>query len=155
MELLRIIAMVFIMLVHANFRALHYPTADEMAVSPTGVFVRYLWESLFVLGVNAFVMLSGWYGIRFRLSRLWELLFQVLFFAVCIITIACIYEQRWPVMRDLGYLLLSDNYDYWFVKAYLMLYILSPVLNAFVERASREQLLQVLLLFFVLTSELI
>ena len=148
MELLRIIAMVFIMLVHANFRALHYPTADEMAVSPTGVFVRYLWESLFVLGVNAFVMLSGWYGIRFRLSRLWELLFQVLFFAVCIIAIACIYEQRWPVMRDLGYLLLSDNYDYWFVKAYLMLYILSPVLNAFVERASREQFLQVLLLFF-------
>lgn len=148
MELMRIVAMVFIMLVHANFRALLYPTADELAASPWSPFFRYLWESLCVVGVNAFVMLSGWYGIRFKATRLWELLFQVVFFSVAMLAVACLYAQRWPNMSDVGHLLLSDNYDYWFVKAYLMLYIVSPVLNAFVEHTTKEQLRLVLALFF-------
>lgn len=96
MELLRIIAMVIIMFVHANFRALGHPTLEELACSPVGTFVRYLWEGLCILGVNVFVMLSGWYGIRFKPVRLGALAFQILFFIVIITISECVIEQRWP-----------------------------------------------------------
>ena len=79
MELLRIIAMVIIMLVHANFRALGYPSVDELSQSSTATFMRYLSEALCIMGVNVFVMLSGWYGIRLKPKRLLELLFQIVF----------------------------------------------------------------------------
>lgn len=44
-------------------------------------------------------------------------------------------------------LLLTDTY--WFVKAYMLLYILAPVINSFIENSSTNHIRNVLLLFFV------
>ena len=40
----------------------------------------------------------------------------------------------------------------WFIKSYFLLYILSPVLNAFVERANKREFQTVLLAFFLFQS---
>ncbi len=151
MELLRILAMVIIMLVHANFRALGYPTSSELADSPLGTFMRFLCEGFCIMGVNVFVMLSGWYGIRFKPVRLLELLFQILFFVIVVTAVDCLLQHRTPSLEDVGFLFLKRNYDYWFIKAYLMLYILSPVVNAFVDKADKKQFQVVLLCFFAFT----
>ena len=151
MELLRIIAMVIIMLVHANFRALGYPDADELALSPFGTFMRYLSEAFCIMGVNVFVMLSGWYGIRLKPMRLFELFFQITFFVIVAIMASCIHKHQWPNMSDLGFFFMKNNYDYWFIKAYLMLYILSPVLNSFVDYSEKKLYQLVLVLFFSFT----
>ena len=48
-----------------------------------------------------------------------------------------------------GRLLLSDRWDYWFVKCYLGLYLFAPVLNAFAERVPRSAFRLFLVSFFL------
>jgi hypothetical protein len=147
MELLRIVAMLLVMIVHASYRALGLPTLEMLVEDPQSGFLRLLTESFSIMAVNVFVMLSGWYGIRLRWSRLAELLFQVLFFGLVCVGIAYIATGSLPTSIAKCVLMLGEG-DYWFVKTYLALYLLSPVLNAFVEHASRRQMETTLLTLF-------
>ena len=47
---------------------------------------------------------------------------------------------------------MTKAWNYWFVKCYLFLYIVSPILNAFVEKATKKQLFTILFLFFILQT---
>ena len=96
MELLRLVAMLLIMVVHANFRALPKPDADMIAANPSSAFLQFMTEGFSIFGVNVFVMLSGWYGIRPRLSRFCELLFQLLFFGVLCLGVEYIVSDQLP-----------------------------------------------------------
>ena len=147
MELLRLVAMLLIMVVHANFRALPKPDAMMIAANPSSAFLQFLAEGFSIVGVNVFVLLSGWYGIRPRLVRFSELLFQVFFFGVLCLGVECLVSGQCPPQAILSVFML-DAGDYWFVKVYIGLYLFAPVLNSFVEHASRRQFGQVLLAVF-------
>jgi surface polysaccharide O-acyltransferase-like enzyme len=139
MELLRLVAMLLVMTVHASYRALPPPTQEGIANDPVSMFLQIAVESFSVVGVNVFVMLSGWYGIRLRWSRLIELLFQVAFFAILCMGVYYALTGGLPPSPYLSILMLHEG-DYWFVKTYLALYLLSPVLNAFVQTATQRQM---------------
>jgi peptidoglycan/LPS O-acetylase OafA/YrhL len=96
MELLRLVAMLLIMMVHASYRALPKPTPGSIADDPLSALLQIGVESFTVVGVNVFVMLSGWYGIRLRWSRLLELLFQVVFFALLCLGAVCVATGSLP-----------------------------------------------------------
>lgn len=150
MELLRIIAMLLVMIVHANFRALPCPTVQETNTEVVSSILRFFTESFSIISVNVFVLLSGWYGIKIKFSRLLELLFQIFFFSLlCFIIYVFVIDSNNSVgINEFGSLLMLKSSNYWFVKAYLGLYILSPVLNTFVEFASRKQYQILLILFY-------
>ena len=147
MELLRIVAMLLIMVVHANFRALPKPDALAIAANPSSAFLQFTAEAFSIVGVNVFVMLSGWYGIRPRMERFAELVFQLLFFGLLCMGIEWLITGQMPP-KALPTILLLKSDNYWFVKVYLALYILAPVLNLFVEHATRKQFESVLLAYF-------
>ncbi|MBQ9218839.1 MAG: acyltransferase family protein [Muribaculaceae bacterium] len=148
MELLRLVAMLLVLVVHANFRALPVPGYTHVHANPSSAFLMFLTEAFSIYGVDLFVMLSGWYGIRFKATRLAELLFQVLFFGLFAIGICAIFAPQELSHDVFSRLLMLGQNDYWFVKTYIALYLLSPVLNAFVEQATRRQLATVLIGFF-------
>ena len=52
-------------------------------------------------------------------------------------------------VKRFGIICLAKNSAYWFIKAYLILYLISPALNAFVENASRKELGLTLILFYL------
>ena len=148
-ELLRIISMVLVLVFHASYTSLEPPTKVDISESLDSAFIRVLSESFSVVCVNAFVLISGWYGIKVQWSRFAELLFQVIFISISI----------YVVLRVLGLtqminttewieLLLIKHRGYWFVKAYIILYLFAPVLNAFVENVSRKQFKTFLIFFF-------
>ena len=148
MELLRITAMVLVLVVHANFRALPVPGPLHIVMAPVSSLLMFLTEGISICAVDLFVLLSGWYGIRFKGSRLAELLFQVLFFGVFALGVSAVF---WPqeLQNDVvGRLFMLNPGNYWFIKAYVGLYLLSPVLNAFVEHATRRQFAVVLITFY-------
>lgn len=157
MELLRIIAMLLVMVVHANFRALPVPTAMEINAAPMSKFLMFFTEAISVIAVDLFILLSGWFGIRPKAKRLGELLFQVLFFGVFAIGVCAIFapgrlattQADGSVMSRL--LMLGEN-DYWFVKTYVALYLISPVLNAFIAHATQRQFASLLIVYFVFQS---
>ena len=59
MELLRIVAMLFILLIHATYRALPFPDSAAIEANATSSFLLILSRSAFIMGVNLFIMLSG------------------------------------------------------------------------------------------------
>ena len=146
-ELLRITAMLLVLAVHADFLALGIPKADALAAQPLQTWTRIIIESLALVCVNTFVMISGWFGIRPTLRGAAALIFQCIFFAVLMhIADAAIFGK--PISLDYIIKALTLQHAGWFVTAYLILYALSPVLNAFTEHtpARRVALVTLLLL---------
>lgn len=149
-ELLRIITMILVMIVHANFRALSAPTVADAATAPSSTFLRFLTESFSIICVNVFVLISGWFGIKFNWKKLTEFLFQVLFYGFIIyVIISIINPER---LKALKVVFMTGPKNYWFVKCYLFLYIISPILNAFVEKASKNEFKTLLILFFTMQT---
>lgn len=139
MELLRVLAMIGIMVVHADFFALGAPTSDECISSPFLSISRLGVESVTIVCVNLFVLLSGWYSIHPRCKRLAEFLFQILFFNILIFA-SFIFVRPDDILtwEGLGSIFMFDS-RFWFVKAYLLLYLLSPVLNGFIQQVSERE----------------
>lgn len=124
-ELLRILAMLFIVTDHVLCHGLH----DEW------IGTDYL-RPFVACGVNLFILISGYFGIRFRLKGFINLLLMVSFYNLvsCLIATFALGE---PVgLKSLvGIVLpLSSNRFYWFITCYLILYLLSPILNAGIEK---------------------
>lgn len=156
MELLRIVAMLLVMVVHANFRALPVPDTAQVNAAPGSSFMMFLTESISVISVDLFVLLSGWFGIRFKAKRLGELAFQVLFFGLFAIGVCYLFAPERLADGESGSalsrLFLCGENDYWFVKSYVALYIISPVINTFIEHATKRQFATVLIVFFAFQS---
>ena len=150
MELLRMVAMLLILLIHASNRALPMPDSAAIASEPSSAFLQLLTRSFSIIGVDVFVMLSGWFGIRPRWSRLSELLFQIVFFSLLCLGIYYAVFNQLPcsAVECVKTIFLFDSGSYWFIKCYLALYLFAPVLNSFIEQASKQQFTTVLLSLF-------
>lgn len=149
-ELLRMVSMILVLVSHASYSSLGPPAQCDISASLNSAFLRGISESLSVVCVNVFVLISGWYGIKVSALRFAGLIFQVLFISMTI----------YLTMRILGLtpslnvnewieLLLIKHRGYWFVKAYIILYLFAPVLNVFVQNVSREYLKTFLIAFFI------
>ena len=151
MELLRCVAMLLVVLVHIGFLSLGLPTFEEANTEPFSVFMRFLTQSVSVVCVNVFILLSGWYGIRFNLMRLGSFLFQVFFFSVLIYCcLVFVNPREYLNLRSLLVVCLLNGEDYWFVKSYVLLFLFSPFLNKLIEDASNKVLVKhILIVFFV------
>ena len=150
MELLRIMAMILVMVVHANFRALPVPGVAQIEANPTSALLQFFTEGLSIIAVDLFVLLSGWYGIRPKAHRFSELIFQVLYFTCIGVVLCAIFAPSELTKTNdfwTRFFMLGEG-QYWFVKTYIGLYIFAPVLNAFIEKASRREFSTFLIVFF-------
>lgn len=150
MELLRIILMLFVMFIH-TIQALHYPTFDGNDISNFEFCIVSIMRAISSVAVNVFVMLSGWYGIRFSKMGLFRLSYQILAFSILCYFISVLAGVQHFSLQSLlldGFLLGQNCY--WFVQSYLLLYILSPILNTFCKHSDRKQFRNLLLLYFLI-----
>lgn len=154
MELLRCTAMFLVVLVHTGFLSLGLPTQEESLHTPISVFFRFLTQSVSIVCVNVFVLLSGWYGIRFNPKRLGAFLFQVFFFSVLVyscLVILC--PSEYLNAKSLSVVFILNGEDYWFVKSYALLFLFAPFLNALVENENNNLIVKhILIAFFVFQS---
>ena len=151
-ELLRIVSMILVLIVHASFKALGSPSKEFLLSNPSSTFLRCLTESISIVCVNSFVLISGWFGIRPQISRLLELLFQVAFFGLLVQYYFLIFEIPLPGRVGSYWNTLLFSGELWFVRAYIILWIFSPLLNAFVENSDKSQLKAFLVLFYVVQT---
>lgn len=143
-ELLRIVAMFLIL--HVN-----YAIGLSGATTSLGAFCRTFIESLAIVSVDVFVLISGWFGINFNIKRIIGFVFQCLFFSIFVTTILWLIKGMPHLdMRSIaGTLFLGKSY-YWFVKSYLLLYILAPALNSFIDNSDKRKTGLIILLFFII-----
>lgn len=140
--------MFLVVLVHTDFFSLEAPTLAELHTRPADAVIRILVESISIVCVNVFIMISGWFGIRPKVRSLTGFLFQCLFFLTGIYAVMLAAGAAELSLKGIAGCLFLTKWN-WFPKAYLVLYMLSPVLNAFIEQAPRKQLRLVILFYFL------
>lgn len=145
-ELLRIIAIFFVLIGHVGV-VIGLPSKEDWAVTPISSLIRILFSSFAVGGVDIFVLISGWFGIRFSCKGLGKFVYQVLFLLWSIyLVVICIGNV--PFTIEGIQISMGLTGGYWFVMAYLGLYVLSPVLNVFCENATEKQFRLFLIFFY-------
>lgn len=143
-ELLRIVSMLLVMLLHVGYALtnhIHSQIDNILHVSS---------EAATIICVNVFVLISGWFGIKFSFKGIAKFLFQVIFLALLTFVVLVLLGKATLTIKNVWHCTFGIFSTYWFVWAYLLLYIFSPVLNSFVEN-NRKGLEMFLTSFYVFT----
>ena len=113
-------------------------------------------QFLILIHVNSFIILFGYYQSRgkFKLKKLIRLFIEVLFYSLIMLIVAI--KFNW--IENINITVFFDNLlpsavsNYWFINAYMIVYIFSDFLNKFLERLDRKEYKDFLILgFFVLS----
>lgn len=116
-ELLRIVSMFLVLLLHSLYYSLGRPTAEDYVNSGVEMVLRTEFEAISLVCVNVFVMISGWFGIKIKIKRLAEFIYQWLFLAVFVVAVLLISGIRFPI-GDYKYLIGSYQHLCIFVSLY-------------------------------------
>ena len=128
-ELLRIITMIMIILHHI---ALYTDLANDNVVLYIILIV------LGKLGVDIFILITGYFQVnkKFSFKKVISLYAQIWFYSVSIEIIAMITNPGYKFNIRSIFPILTCRY--WFMNAYLLMYILSPFLNKIMNTAKKE-----------------
>ncbi len=148
-ELLRIISMLMVLAVHIDGASLGLPdlTGNISALSPRSIWQLGV-ESLTIVGVNCFTLISGYFGIRLRVKSVVSYLFQCIFYAVGIYILFATPSQT-SLSGLLESFMVLTHTDLWYVPAYFGLMLLSPFLNAATESLGRKRFGTILAAFIL------
>lgn len=154
-EVLRVVAMAMIVAMHFMQKGgILQPLAGDMSVVNVSA---WLIESFCIVAANCYVLIAGFFLVdaEWKLKKLLRLAGQVLFysFLIPVVCFLCgIGEVRaWSVYDWITAVLPFQMDHYWFATAYVLMFILSPVLAAGVKQLSKKQLeitIGVLLVYF-------
>lgn len=148
-ELLRIVLMLMIVIGHANFLSLTPPVIVNVGSLFSLDAIRILLQSMVEVGVDGFILISGYFGIRASAKGLGKLIYQVLFYFFGIYLIS-VMLTRSSTAEELLFAFDLGRSE-WFFKAYICLYIISPILNIYIEKANLRLQGLVLLSFYLYT----
>lgn len=150
-ELLRIIAMSMVLLLHFNL-ALKQPGYSSLNdLTSMKVFHIFL-QSICIVAVNVFVIISGWFSIKFTTKSLAKFVFTCSWFSLAGIIVSCILSKEIPAVESVIKVIFWMEGGYWFVRAYLLLFILSPILNAYIARSTSNQVINTVILFYAVQT---
>jgi surface polysaccharide O-acyltransferase-like enzyme len=148
MELLRILAMALVVLTHTDFWALGSPTYEMCATDMVRAAYQYYVEFISIICVNCFIFISGWFSIRPSVKGFANLVFQIIFYNLLIYLVCAIVGYTpWSISGFVAHL---NVFVHWFLAAYIALYLLSPILNLFIEHAGKRQAMVTVALFVLL-----
>lgn len=139
-EALRLLSMLMVLNLH-SFEGYNHGTGILQAAD----FFR---ETTSICAVNAFLLISGYFGIKWKFKSFFNLIFQLFFYAFGVYAVAAAigvidFSSKEFLMNA------TCIYKYWgFITAYVLLYMLSPMLNALSEKlTSKELFLTIIVLY--------
>lgn len=147
-ELLRIVCMLMIVMFHAAFKG-KFGESGGLADS---LIIKSFWF-LGELGVNVFVMISGYFMInsRFKPKKFALILCEVWFYNLVSVFILLFFKKYTVSELAVKLFPLTDNV-YWFITCYLIIYALSPFLNRFIKRAGQKKLFELICVLLIINS---
>ena len=148
-ELLRCIAMLMVLVLHADFKSFGAPGSIDIIAYPINSTVRVLLEMLSIVAVNVFILISGWFSIKPSLKGFAKFAFQCLFFSVGVYISTVLLGLSTFSSRGIAECFAIKADDYWFIPSYICLYFFSPVLNTFLNNAEEKTIKRVIVCFFV------
>lgn len=127
-ELLRIIAMLFII-------ALHYIAHSRIVEKIEVYSLNYIFmdavRALSIISVNLYVLITGYYMIqsKIKIKKVIYIWILTLFYSIIMLIASIMLGRRPQIVTMIKSFLPFSAGIYWFVTAYLALYILTPFIN--------------------------
>lgn len=118
------------MLVHTTAQSL----GDDMSLGAC------LLEGFSIIGVNVFILITGYFSATPKKTSLINLVFICLFWGI--VKIVCLYVCGVPVTYENLFFLTTSN---WFIPSYIGLLFLTPALNLSCNSLSRKMLQRIVL----------
>ena len=140
-ELLRLVSMLMVVNLHSFWGYEH-----GMGIGQAVDFFR---ESACICAVDAFILISGYWGIKWRFKSLFNLLFQVAFYSFVIYGLSVFAGVTVYSLKGLVGCFKCFYHSWGFISTYIVLYFLSPVLNAVSERWTTKTLLVFILVLLL------
>lgn len=161
-DLLRIVSMMMVVMLHFLGKGNLLP--EVTGSMPFNGYVAWGLESFAIVAVNVYMLISGYFLVEtgFKPGRVVELICQVLFYTILIpvllVVLGIISTDKFTIYYLLQTVLPVQMQQYWFITAYIILYLLSPVLAVAAKTLKREQLRNTviaLLLFFAVSKSVL
>lgn len=133
-ELFRLLATFFVLVVHLNgWMAGGLADFGDQNIGLDHKIGQLIIQSLTVVAVNCFLIISGWFGLKLKFSsvwKIWVLLFSIYvpFYLFDVFTGG----NTFSIVTLLNQTIALSCESY-FIQNYLMLMFLSPMLNSFIE----------------------
>ena len=140
-ELLRIIAMMFIVIWHISVHAQkgELPSHNYIAAITT-------------TGVNLFVLISGYFGIKLKWKSLLNILSIVVFYySVQLIADVLVFGSTPSVGHFINIIAPISRSPWWFMTCYIVLMLISPGLNIVKNNATDKQYKQIIAILVFLS----
>lgn len=140
-ELFRIVLMLFIIVYHFLLHAVIPNTPD----------IDYLTKPLITslhIGVVCFVLISGYFGIKFSLNGFLKLFLYCSFYSILIYAVAVFINPQLFSLKSIVDAVMPTHW--WFISIYLCLYLSAPIINIPLLNSSKKRKL-----YFILTLLLI
>lgn len=150
-ELLRIIAMYMIVFIHANMFLGNF-CEDNLRV-----FFNGLVNGVSNIGVTCFILISGYYGIKFDIRKLVKMECMMISYSLLELIILCVAfpgEMQGAVLLEqlVKSLLPFITRKYWFYSCYVCLFLFSGYIQRFIEHISQKEFQRLLVGGLVLFS---
>lgn len=153
MDVLRMISMLMVTMLHALTKSDLLPFMGN-EVSANG-WIAWVLEVFSVPAVNIFMLISGYFLISssFKTGRLVEIALQALFYSAGSFTLFLLLGKAAPVSIGsydfFQYFLPIHMETYWFISAYVIVYLLLPLIASGVHAMTEKQLEGVILWLLV------
>ncbi len=145
-EILRIVAMFFIVLEHLLIVGTTFYTCSLGA----NTIVANAIIGFAYVGVNCFLLITGFYGIRFSFHKLLSLYLQLVFFELACFAVFWIAGTAQPSADTIANILFPISHSgTWFIRCYALLMLMAPLLNKGLDALDKKQYQYVLLLFTI------
>ena len=126
LELCRLASILLVMLIHTTYTTLGTDVS----------FGVMLLEGFSIIGVNVFVLLTGYFSASPKKTSLINLAFICLFWMI--VRVLCRHLLGEALDYKAAFFITSSN---WFIASYVGLLFLTPMLNIFSKTASKKTLL--------------
>ena len=150
-ELLRVLCMFFIVFHHfmINSAFPNYKT-DALNGFDGSLGVALVLNGFFCVSVNCFILITGFYGLKFKLRGFVRLYLVCAFYSLIGYLIHLYIDNVSLGKSILHYSLFAlTNSKWWFINCYVVLLFSAPLLNVAINAMSKELYLKILLLLAI------
>lgn len=150
-ELLRIILMMMIVVWHLTVHG-YQIIASGRADPQIQISSYYIFNALTCYAVNCFMFISGFYGIKFKMNTFLGFIAQVYFYSLTLSLISiCFINENYTISQMLPSILFPlSNENWWFISAYIIIYITSPIINQYIGHCSQKNLIVTIIVLYIL-----
>lgn len=159
-ELFRLILMSFIIGFHIISYGAFHPK-EPLHIADSNFFVATFFESVFVIAVNCFVLISGYFLINASREKFVKIYTQVLTYSVGLSFVFAVYHCLAGIPVDYKELSCSIfpivSKRWWFFTAYIVLFLASPMLNLVIGQFNKRRLQAIIggmFAFFVISPSI-